>query len=159
MAAHGIADERAYYYPYAGFLRALQHVTISSHPWAIEGLQARRERLPLALRGDIGYFGFYAGPQVHVVDLWGLGDPLLARLPARKDVPWRVGHFTREIPDGYLETLISGENRIADKNLAVYYDKLAVITRGRLFDMNRCGEIWKMNTRQYNNLINSAAAN
>jgi arabinofuranosyltransferase len=159
MDAHGIADERPYYYPYAGFLRALQHVTVSSHPWAIEGSEARKKRLPLVLRGDIGYFGFYAGPQVHIVDLWGIGDPLLARLPARKDLRWRVGHFTRAIPDGYLETLASGENRIADKNLAVYYDRLSLITRGRLFDMNRCLEIWKMNTWRYNDLIHGASAN
>src|SRR5512147_2840646 len=89
MGAHGIADERPYYYPYSGFLRALQHVSISEHPWAVQGLEARRKHVPVVVRGDIGYFGFYAGPDVHVVDLWGLGDPLLARLPARTDVPWR----------------------------------------------------------------------
>jgi arabinofuranosyltransferase len=145
MAAHGIADERPYYYPYAGFLRAVQGVRLSSHPWAREGLEARRKQLPLVVRGDIGYFGFYAGPRVHIVDIWGLGDPLLARLPARTDVPWRVGHFTRAIPDGYLETLASGENRIADKTLAAYYDRLALVTRGRLLDRNRLIEIWKIN--------------
>ncbi|MBZ5557107.1 MAG: hypothetical protein LAO77_07500 [Acidobacteriia bacterium] len=158
MDANGIADERAYYYPYAGFLRALQNVPISSHPWAIEGLQAREKRVPLVTRGDIGYFGFHAGPQVHVVDLWGLADPLLARLPARTDVRWRVGHFTRAVPDGYLETLASGHNRIADKNLAIYYDRLSFITRGPLFDTNRWIEIWKMNTGAYRDLVNSAVA-
>jgi arabinofuranosyltransferase len=145
MDAHGIADERAYYYPYAGFVRALQHVPLSSHPWAREGLEARRNGVPLVIRSDIGYFGFYAGPHVHIVDLWGLADPLIARLPAKTDVSWRVGHFTRAIPAGYIETLTSGENKIADKSLAAYYDRLALITRGHLFDRSRLLEIWKMN--------------
>jgi arabinofuranosyltransferase len=145
MDAHGIADERPYYYPYAGFLKALQHVAVSNHPWAQEGLDARRRHLPFVVRGDIGYFGYYAGPQVHVVDLWGLGDPLLARLPARSDVSWRVGHFARAVPDGYLETLASGQNMLADPNLAALYRRLSLITRGRLFDPNRLIEIWKIN--------------
>ena len=147
MDDHGIADERPYYYPYSGFLRAVQGVRVSSHPWSLEGVEARRTRVPLAVRGDIGYFGFHAGPQVHIVDLWGLGDPLLARQPARTDLTWRVGHFTRAIPDGYLETLTSGENRIADKGLAAYYDRLSLITRGPLLDSSRLIEIWKMNVR------------
>ena len=145
MDAHGIADERAYYYPHAGFLRALQHVSVSSHPWAVEGAEARRKHVPIAVRGDIGYFGFFAGPKVHIVDLWGLADPLIARLPARTDVPWRVGHFTRVLPDGYLETLTSGQNKIADRNLAATYDRLSLITRGGLLDRNRLIEIWKIN--------------
>jgi arabinofuranosyltransferase len=145
MDSHGIADERLYYYPYAGLLRALQDVPLSSHPWAREGLEARRNRVPLAIRADIGYFGFYAGPHVHIVDVWGLADPLIARLPARTDVAWRVGHFTRSIPDGYPETLASGENKIADRRLAAYYDRLSLITRGPLFDRRRLLEVWKMN--------------
>ena len=34
---------------------------------------------------NIGLSGFYAGPEVHIVDAIGLSDPLLARLPARFD--------------------------------------------------------------------------
>jgi hypothetical protein len=49
--------------------------------------------------------------------------------------------------------LNSGKNVIRDKNLATYYDKLSLITRGRLFDINRLIEIWNMNTGKYNKLI------
>ena len=145
MDAHGIADERAYYYPYAGLLRSLERVNVSNHPWAVEGLEARRKRVPLTVRADIGYFGFHAGPHVHIVDVWGLADPLLARLPAATDRSWRVGHLTRAIPDGYLETLTSGTNKIADRNLAALYDRLALVTRGRLLDRRRLIEIWNVN--------------
>lgn len=141
MDAHGIADERAYYYPYSGLLRALQGVTVASHPWARAGLEARQRPASVEVRGDIGYFGFYAGPAVHVVDIWGLADPLIARLPARTDVRWRIGHFTRTIPAGYTETLATGHNQIADRDIALLYDRLALITRGPLFDAHRLAAI------------------
>jgi arabinofuranosyltransferase len=146
MDGHGIADERPYYSPYTGLTAALRRVRVEDHPWAAEGLAARRERLLVAIRGDIGLFGFYAGPDVHVVDVWGLADPLVARLPARRDMNWRVGHFTRAIPAGYPETLASGRNLIADRKLAALYDRLAMITRGPLFDVGRLAAIWKINT-------------
>lgn len=149
MDAHGIADERAYYYPHSGLLRALQGVTVASHPWALEGLDARRRQVPFALRGDIGYFGFYAGPQVHIVDVWGLADPLIARLPARTDLPWRVGHFTRAIPVGYPDTLTTGRNQIADRDIAALYDRLALLTRGPLLDPDRLVAIWTTNAGRW----------
>ena len=57
------------------------------------------------------------------------------------------------MPEGYLETHIRGHNMIADSSLAVYYDKLCVVTRGDLFDFNRWIEIWNINTGEYDHLI------
>ncbi len=151
MDAHGVADERAYYFPYTGLLRAFQGVRVSDHPWAIEGADARRHGVPLAFRGDIGFFGFHAGPGVHVVDVWGLGDPLIARLPARTDgVNWRVGHFTRAIPDGYGETLVTGRNHLSNAETAALYDRLVLITRADLLSPGRLARIWQMNTGNRN---------
>jgi arabinofuranosyltransferase len=147
MDDHGVADERAYYYPYTGLLRAFQGVRVSDHPWAVEGREARRRSVPLAFRGDVGFFGFHAGPGVHVVDVWGLGDPLIARLPARTDVvSWRVGHFTRAMPEGYPETLATGRNHLTDRETGTLYDQLVLITRGDLLARRRLVEIWKLNT-------------
>jgi len=61
------------------------------------------------------------------------------------------------MPDGYLQSLQVGKNMIADPNLATYYDKLRLITRGGLFDRQRLVEIWKMNTGQYDALIDRDA--
>jgi arabinofuranosyltransferase len=102
----------------------------------------------VVFRGDIGFFGFYAGPAVHVVDAWGLADPLIARIPARTDARLRIGHFTRAIPEGYRETLETGRNQIVDRRLADLYDRLALITRGPLFDGRRLREIWKINVSE-----------
>lgn len=98
----------------------------------------------------LGYVGYMKGPSVYVIDEYALADALLARLPASR---WEIGHFLREIPEGYLETLDSGRNQIADANLALYYEKLNFVTTAPLTDWNRIAEIWKFNTGQYDYLI------
>jgi arabinofuranosyltransferase len=106
---------------------------------------------------SVGLFGFYAGPEVHVIDPLALGDPLLARLPAEYDPNWFPGHFTRTIPTGYYETLATGRNLIEDRDLATYYEKLALVTRGPLFDRRRLAEIWNFNTGRYGHLVRAEA--
>ncbi len=145
---HGIADERANYYHNTGLLVARQRAEPPDHDWALEGRAARLAGPAVVQKASVGFFGYFAGPQVYVVDLLGLGDPLLARLPPN-DATWAIGHFGRSAPDGYVETLVTGENRIEDRNLAVYYDKLSVVIRGDLFDVGRLVEIWRFNTGAY----------
>ena len=72
-------------------------------------------------------------------------EPLLARSPAREDPEWGPGHFSRIMPEGYIESHIHGKNLIVDKNLAVFYDKLCHITQGDLWDPKRWLEIWRIN--------------
>lgn len=149
----GIADERMWYYMTNSLARASRSVELPNHRWREDGLRFKAGDEPVVVDESIGMVGYYAGPDVHIVDQWALADPLLARLPAYRNVYWRIGHFDRVIPKGYLETLSSGENQIADENLARYYDKLALITRGRLFDLQRLVEIWRFNTGHYDHLV------
>ena len=120
----------------------------------------------VVLRGAVGYLGFYLGPQVHVLDYNGIGDPLLARLPALVPDPvlaayvpplarrgWRIGHFTRAIPGGYVQTLATGRNTIRDPSLARYYEKLALVTRGPLFARERLATIWRFQRGHYDRLL------
>ena len=86
-----------------------------------------------------------------------LADPLLARLPAIRRLNWRIGHFSRLIPEGYEATLASGQNQLTDQALARYYDQLSLITRGDLWDANRLREIWHMNLGQNDYLIDYEA--
>ncbi len=151
--ANGIADERAFYYSQSGLLQSGRANKLMSDPWVRAGKQARAEGIDLVVSVRIGLFGFFAGPRVHIIDLLALGDPLLSRLPALENPKWRVGHFQRLIPKGYVETLQTGENQLDDKNLAEYYDKLALITRGKLWDLTRLVTIWNMNTGKYCHLI------
>jgi len=122
-------------------------------------------------RGTIGCFGFYLGSSIHLLDFQALADPLLARLPVMERDPmlpvltprlaskkWRIGHFPRRIPLGYFETLVTGENRIRDRDLAAYYDALALITRGDLWDPRRLAAIARMNLGLYDRLLAASRA-
>ncbi len=127
--------------------------SLPDHPWLHYGYQLRRlpERIHVggALGGEpVGYVGFAAGPEKHIIDVLALTDPLLARLPAIKPpnmVEWRPGHFRRAIPDGYVASVAARGNLIVDHNIGHYYDLLVIITRGPLFSAERLGAIWTMN--------------
>lgn len=154
---HGIADERRYYFGTSGILNGQP---AGARPvgaeLAIAGLDLRRGGTPLAVESVVGMCGYYAGPQVHVLDTHGIGDPLLARLPAvaidRQYAEWmtqvnpglapedaavRVGHYTRNVPPGYLATLLTGVNRIVEPRVAAFYDRLRLVTRGPLWGAGR----------------------
>jgi arabinofuranosyltransferase len=151
---HGVADERGIYYQATGLLKILRDPASFDHVYIQEGRQLAAEGPTVTVQSSIGFIGYFAGRDAHIVDMFALADPLLARLPASENKDWRIGHFKRVIPYGYVRTLTSGENEIDDKRLARYYDKLALVTRGDLFDLNRLVEIWNFNTGKYDHLIN-----
>jgi tetratricopeptide (TPR) repeat protein len=144
---HNITDERGYYFQETGFLRAAGH-GVDNFSESIRGRKVRAQGRSVMMAGNVGFFGFYAGPDVHIVDGFALADPLLARLPVRS-VRWRIGHFIRTIPDGYLQTLARRKNMIKDARLATYYDRLGFIIRGDLFSVKRLGEVVDMNLGRY----------
>ena len=152
----GIADERAGYYPTTGLLRAWKSSEpFPIHPWADMGREIRdtSKAAGLTVWMSVGFYGFYAGPHLHLVDELGLGDPLLSRLPS-VDIPdWRIGHFERLIPPGYLRSHISGNIELTDERLALYLTNLRKVMCGELFETGRWREIWKFNTGQYDDLI------
>ncbi len=150
----GIANERLFYQEETALLSAKAHTSMPGHPWAEHGKELRATEQLLSVERAIGMTGYFAGPTVHVVDSLALADPLLARLPPKREVNWRIGHFDRAIPEGYRDTLLEGKNVLSDPDLALYYDKLALLTRGPLFDSKRLREIWAMNTGRYDGLIN-----
>jgi len=98
----------------------------------------------------LGKPGYKKGPNTYVIDYYALSDQLLARLPVSE---WDIGHFRRNLPDGYFETLQTGENQIADPDLALYYEKLQFVVASPLNDWSRLSEIWKFNTGQYDHLL------
>ncbi len=151
--SRGISDERLNYAPFTGLFAASRHTQLPSHVWAWQGVRdAGRERT-FAVKFAIGFYGFNAGRQIHVVDQLALADPLLARLPAARILDWRIGHFIRHLPDGYTQTYDFGVNRIKDPDLAQLYEKISLITRGPLVSRARLVEIFKLNTGQYDHLV------
>lgn len=134
----GIADERGYYF----------------HDFAL--VNARREtyadvtweptiRSVSVVCGLLGIKGVEGGPSLHLVDECGLADPLLARLPATPNPNWRVGHFTRALPDGYHRSIELRGNAIRDPELARYYEAIRMVTRDPLFSRERFHAIAALN--------------
>ena len=95
--------------------------------------------------GSGGLPGFCHGPRQHLVDPLAITDPLLARLPTSSPGPFMPGHLMRPLPEGYLESLVTGENRIRDPGIAAYYEKLRVVTQGPLFTRERWHAILALN--------------
>ncbi len=151
----GINDERAFYYQNTGLLPVIQSngQSLMKQRWVQETARLRKSGTEVYADYNIGFMGYYAGPNIHIVDMYALCDPLLARLPALHQEKWRIGHFDRALPDGYIETLETGRNQIKDPHLAIYYDKLSFIIREPLGNFERLRVIWEMNTGQYDYLL------
>ena len=82
---------------------------------------------------------------MHFIDNCALADPLLARLPAKENPHWRIGHFYRQLPTDYKESIEQGKNLIIDKKTARYWESIRTVTRGSLFDKSRFIEILRLN--------------
>lgn len=148
---HGVADERAYYFPNTGLVPRLRPGFVE-HEHVLAGRQARaiteQKGAAFQVFDSIGFYGYYAGPRLHIIDALALSDPFLARLPVptpRDPRSWRIGHFKRALPEGYRETIADGRNVIADPALARMYEDVRLVTTGGLFDGRRWGAIWRLN--------------
>jgi hypothetical protein len=124
-----------------------------SHKWIDMGHELAAGGARFFSTDAAGFIGYAAGPGVHFIDKYGLGDALLARLPA--EVPWRIGHFRRRVPDGYEETVQSRRNLIRDAGVAAYYDRLSVIVEGPIWSRERLRTIVAMNLGRYERLIDA----
>ena len=124
-----------------------------NHKWAKQGQEVSRQGAIMVTKSAIGYFGYFAGHKVHIMDDLGLADPLLARLPVPDPKKWRIGHFRRRFPNGYLQSLRFNTNAIKDSNLHKYYDKLKILTRGELFSLKRINEIIKFTMGRYDHFL------
>lgn len=142
----GIADERGAYYPWTGLLRAnAGENTPETHEWARLGASIGKVAPKVAVLPGIGLAGWQLGPRVYAVDLNALTDPLLARLPAIREPAWRVGHYTRAVPPGYMASLVQARVRIEDPEIADYYRDLRLVTRGALLKEARFRAILRVN--------------
>ena len=149
---HGISDEQRVY---AGttLIAAMEGGPLPIHDAHDRWVYTAASPADVRLIGPLGMRGYVLGPDVHVIDLNSLADPLMPRLPLYETSHWRIGHFRHVVPDGYEETLSTGENRIADEGIAEYYEVLRFVTRGPLWDWKRLVEVWRLNTEAYDHLI------
>lgn len=156
-----VGNERMFYFQVASLAHWERGKPMPNNNWAQRGREYRKQDIEMVKpHGAIGTTGFFAGPKVHIVDYYALADPLLARLPTiiqpTWSSGWRIGHFGRYVPEGYLDTIAnkSGENKIKDESLAQFYQHLSLITKGPIWSFDRVTEIVKMNMGLYDHLIN-----
>lgn len=145
----GIADERGFYFndlSLASYLLRSANDPFPSCYLAELGRRCKQSPKRVTSARNIGIMGYLAGTEKIIVDTLGLADPFLARLPAEKD--WRIGHFSRVLPDGYLESVERGENMILDTRLKEDFNRMSRVTQGKsLFSWHRLKAIIHINTR------------
>jgi len=144
FGTRGIADERGFYYQRWGLLAPSGDDRYATAAWTVTS--DRRVQVVDGC-GLLGTRSLAAGPGTHVVDPCGLADPLLARLEPVVDPDWRMGHFARPLPEGYVDSLMTGENRLADPELRAFYDPIRLATRGPLFTAERWAALTGLNLR------------
>ncbi|AOP33181.1 hypothetical protein A0128_04515 [Leptospira tipperaryensis] len=85
---------------------------------------------------NVGLAGFYGGPEVHWIDLLGITDPFLARLPG-KGFP---GHYIRLLPEGYKEYVEESASVLGSSELDRLYYEVRLLSEEELWS----GERWKV---------------
>lgn len=154
MDYNHISDERRVYYDRMGLIPAIKgdlpRTKLSGKNWVFEKV------VEVQLVGPLGVNSYQVGPNVHIIDTNALADPLMARLPLVNDDEMRIGHYKHILPQGYIETLASGQNQIKDSNIAAYYDELSFVIRGDLWNWDRVVAIWNLDAGKYDYLVESA---
>jgi arabinofuranosyltransferase len=152
-----VMDERREYYDITGLLIPRTGSVRPEHAWSLDGIALRAGGRQVVVRRFIGMTGYFAGPNVHIVDEYALSDPLLARIPGGS-AESTIGHLLRTVPPGYVATVESGVNKIEDPGLAAYYERLRTIVAGPIVSMTRMRSIAGMLAGEFNPLIDGYVA-
>jgi len=151
----GIVNERHCYFEHNALAENLRSFKYRTHPYYQTGRKLRRSGTRV-VESMPGMAGFAAGPSVHIIDGYALTEPLLARIPFRPTDHWRIGHFPRAVPAGYVATLETGRNLIVDPCVHRFYDALRTVIRGPIWSTARFVEIIKLNTGAYDSLLHES---
>ncbi|HSC86634.1 MAG TPA: hypothetical protein VLC09_05160, partial [Polyangiaceae bacterium] len=145
--ANGVIDERFAYVEHTSLMQNLVEAKWRSHGYLKHHKAVvERSRSNVVVSILIGMAPYVKGvPYKHVLEEWSLSEPLLARLTYALKKGYRPGHYPRRIPEGYLETLETGVNRIQDPCAHRLYDRLRLVTQAPLFAPGRWRAIWELN--------------
>ena len=85
-----------------------------------------RERIVARTCGELGNEGIRSGPGVHIIDTCGLVDPFLSKIKySSNNFEWRIGHFSRTLPDGYEDAVrYSDPSYLVDTELQQQLEKI-----------------------------------
>jgi len=140
----GVDDERAFYVGNSALLRMRRGGDIPNDERKRQG-QAIAANQVWSTGLQLGVLSFFAPPTAIILDGYGLTDALVARLPALDKKNWRIGHFWRDVPAGYGESISQERNLIADEKVARLYDRVKLVVSGPIWSWERWKEIVRMN--------------
>ncbi|MES2388668.1 MAG: hypothetical protein V4543_11760 [Bacteroidota bacterium] len=147
--SNGIADERAAWFPVSGLFPWYNGGDRNANPASLATGRQLQLGKPLPENIAIGFIGFGAGPDVHLLDPYGLGDPFISKLPFNWTFGYRPGHYLRFFPPEYRVSLLSGRNLFTEKHIADLYNDVMLASRASLFASGRMAAIWRLNTGAY----------
>ncbi|MBQ6129926.1 MAG: hypothetical protein IJI51_09715 [Lachnospiraceae bacterium] len=156
-----ISDERAGYFTTSSLFNNIVSLIRTGdmciqNTWNEEGVDELREAgSPGGILESVPGITKYYNNDLYLNDLYALGDPYLAHLPAVKESGWRIGHMWREAPVGYMNLVRYewGTGAIKNDNARQYYEIIDEITRGDLFDKERIKKVIDINLGRYDYLI------
>ena len=88
----------------------------------------------------------------YVIDVCGLSDAFIARIPPMKNDRWVSGHLPRKVPQGYGEFLIGKISELPDKKLNGLLKDVRLMITGELFTIERWKSIWRLNSNYYSKI-------
>jgi len=154
----GITDERGYYFRSSSLWQYIKRNKkndyFPDHNGSRLGFEFSKSQDKIySERQSIGAFGYWAGTDKIIIDVYGLTDPLLARLPIPSG-EWRIGHFARDIPTGYAKSTLNDSAELEDTGINEFYKKVKLITQSKkLFTWERIKTIIAMNLGLYNHYL------
>ncbi|SHE79988.1 arabinofuranosyltransferase [Lampropedia hyalina DSM 16112] len=146
--ANGITDERGHYYHLYGLLGFQKNFAALTEMTRHYPQSHERPATPQEVKlicGGLGFSGIRE-PGTHFIDICALSDPLLSRIPAQFNPHWRIGHFNRQVPTGYMQSIQANQNLLDEPAMRDFYEPIRTITRAPLNDMSRLREIWNIHT-------------
>lgn len=147
LPGNGIVDERRNNYAGNGLLPVLRKRWVTGSEVAMKP-QRYTGNLVVKEEGTAGMPGYYSGPNVHIVEYFAISDAFLARLPAFPGS--RVGHYKRELPMGYLESVLDASPRTDFEELRPLLNDVTMATRAPLLAEGRWPAIWRLLSGRYN---------
>ena len=110
-----------------GLDRSLREISKAAQNWPVNDGGFTNPSEVGAYCGGLGFLGIATGPITHLVDMCALTDRFLAEKPyaPREPFAWRIGHLERQVPEGYLEAVATGDpSKLTDPALALELEQL-----------------------------------
>jgi hypothetical protein len=132
----GVADERGVWYERYGLLSP-------TRDWPPIGPRptSRPTEYQVTCAGRDGL----TNREIFWIDMCGLTDALLSRLPAVRSRDWRVGHHLRRVPTDYGNVLVGRTAELFDPAVQELLDDVQVVISGPLFSVERMRAIVRLN--------------